>query len=59
MYALYKKDKGPNQTKINYISYNKNKATVVNTISGARAELSDIPFSAQLRPSEILNHKND
>ena len=26
MYALYKKDKRPNQVKINYISYNKNKA---------------------------------
>ena len=41
MYALYKKDKRPIQIKINYISYNKNKATVVYTISGARAELSE------------------
>ena len=40
MYALYKKDKRPNQMKMNYISYNK------------------IPFNAQLRPSEILNHTN-
>ena len=29
MCALYKKDKCPNQMKINYISYNENKATVV------------------------------
>ena len=58
MYALYKKDKCFNQMKINYIPYIKNKVTVVYTISGARAELSDIPFSAQLRPSEILNHTN-
>ena len=58
MYVPYNKDKCPNQMKINYISYNKNKATVVYTISGARAELSDIPFSVQLRQSEILNHTN-
>ena len=41
MYTLYKKDKRPNQMKINYISYNKNKATVVYSISGAREELSE------------------
>ena len=58
MYALYKKDKCPNQMKINYISYDKNKATVVYTISGARAELLDISFNAQFRPSGILNHTN-
>ena len=45
--------------KINYISYNKNKATVVYIISGARAELSETSlFSAQLRPSEVVNHTN-
>ena len=47
MYALYKKDKCPNQMKINYISYDKNKATVVYTISGARAELSDTSLLVQ------------
>ena len=47
MYALYKKDKRPNQMKINYIPYNiiKNKATVGYTISGARAELSETSLS--------------
>ena len=59
MYALYKKDKCFNQMKINYIPYIKNKVTVVYTISGARAELSETSiFIAQLRPREILNHTN-
>ena len=55
MYALYKKDKRPNQIKINYISYNKNKATVVYTISGARAELSPyFPTAATSNPRSML-----
>ena len=43
MYALYKKNKRPNQMKINYISYKKIKPLLysVYTISGARAELSE------------------
>ena len=45
MYALYRKDKRPNQMKINNISYNQNKATVVYTISGTRAELSETSLS--------------
>ena len=40
VYAIYEKDKCPNQIKINYIPNNKNKATVVYTISGTRTELS-------------------
>ena len=47
MYVLYKKDKRPNQMKINCISCNKNKATVVYTISGTRAELSETSLLVQ------------
>ena len=47
MYALYKKDKCPNQMKINYISYNEiNSSCCIHYKWGTCRVVRDIPFSA-------------